>query len=333
MSDALQVVKDDAGLDIDFVVARRNKIIELMQRVLKEGTHYGGIPGVDRPCLLKAGAEALGLVFGFVPKFIVKEKDLPGDHREYTITSQIYSRKTGELIAEGLGLCSTMESKYRWRKQYLTEDVGAVPSSYWEVPRDDLNARNKALEDVFGSGKYRTKKTDSGWRVMKITGDADRSENSDISDVLNTVLKMGKKRAYIDAIITACGVSDIFSQDLDEEVDGELSGGKAKHPQKPTANEQPTETLQNEKPAAKTPRDFIAADCVEDYDKLMKRAEDVVKAGFITEADTANLRAKIKATHKVDPKCEKLKAVIEEYETLSSRIEASFAEPSDKDLD
>lgn len=43
--------------------------------------------------------------------------------------------------------------------------------------------------------------------------------NPNIADTYNTVLKMAKKRAHVDASITACAASDIFTQDI-EEMDG-----------------------------------------------------------------------------------------------------------------
>jgi hypothetical protein len=55
--------------------------------------------------------------------------------------------------------------------------------------------------------KYRYRKDQSGRTV----------ENADIADVYNTVLKMAKKRAHIDATLTATGAADMFTQDLIED--------------------------------------------------------------------------------------------------------------------
>jgi hypothetical protein len=44
-------------------------------------------------------------------------------------------------------------------------------------------------------------------------------ENPDIADTYNTVLKMAKKRAYVDATITAAAASDMFTQDMEDFVD------------------------------------------------------------------------------------------------------------------
>ena len=48
-----------------------------------------------------------------------------------------------------------------------------------------------------------------------------RIENEDIADVYNTVLKIAKKRAQIDATLTVTGAADIFTQDLIETEDGD----------------------------------------------------------------------------------------------------------------
>jgi hypothetical protein len=59
------------------------------------------------------------------------------------------------------------------------------------------------------------KKIAGQWAWVKYQ-DAARQENPDIADVYNTVLKMAKKRALVDATITACAASDIFTQDMEE---------------------------------------------------------------------------------------------------------------------
>jgi hypothetical protein len=44
----------------------------------------------------------------------------------------------------------------------------------------------------------------------------EKMENPDIADTYNTVLKMAKKRAYIDGILSATAASDIFTQDIED---------------------------------------------------------------------------------------------------------------------
>lgn len=46
-----------------------------------------------------------------------------------------------------------------------------------------------------------------------------RAENPDIADTYNTVLKMAKKRAQVDATLTVTGASDIFAPDPEDDED------------------------------------------------------------------------------------------------------------------
>lgn len=145
-----------------------NQIQYLMQDVLKEGEHYGTVPGCgSKPTLLQPGAEKIAYMFHLVPTYEVRSIDLGGGHREYDITCTLAHRDSGQVAGCGMGLCSTMESKYRYRSRW-----------------------------------------DNGKKV--------REENADIADVLNTVLKMAKKRAFVDAVKSTTAASDIFSQDIED---------------------------------------------------------------------------------------------------------------------
>lgn len=93
-----------------------NQIQYLMKSVLKDGTHYGTIKGCgDKPTLLQPGAEKIAYMFKLVPTYKVERDQLGGGHREYTVECTLTSRGTGEVMGFGVGECSTMESKYRYR--------------------------------------------------------------------------------------------------------------------------------------------------------------------------------------------------------------------------
>lgn len=44
-----------------------------------------------------------------------------------------------------------------------------------------------------------------------------RVEHDNPADYYNTCLKMGKKRAFVDALLTCTAASDIFTQDIEDE--------------------------------------------------------------------------------------------------------------------
>ena len=195
------------------VVAQVNLIQQVMRDVMHKDEHYGTIPGTNKPTLLKPGAEKLCLTFRLAPTYDITERDLGGGHREYRITCRLTSIQTGAVIGDGVGICSTMESKYRYRHAE-PEDTGTpIPPSYWEAKKANNIAK---MQEILGGKGFVARKTKDGrWTVHKMA--EEKVENPDIADVYNTVLKMAKKRAMVDAAITATGASDIFTQDLEEE--------------------------------------------------------------------------------------------------------------------
>ena len=200
------------------VRAQVNLIQEVMREVMTEGEHYGKIPGCgDKPALFKAGAEKLGLTFRLIPTFKVDLTNLPNGHREYGITCTL-TTPAGEVVGEGVGCCSTMESKYRWRSSVAFEVTDQ------NIPND---ARDKKAE--YRKKGFGMRQVDGAWVWVKYTGTGERQEHPDIADCYNTVLKMAKKRAHVDAVLTTTAASDIFTQDVEErprEASDEAGGTK-----------------------------------------------------------------------------------------------------------
>ena len=145
-----------------------NQIQYLMQQVLKSGEHYGVVPGTKgKPTLFQSGAEKIAYMFHLVPSYEIHKTDLGGGHREYEVTCTLTSRDNGEVMGYGMGSCTTLESKYRYRNKWVNN--------------------------------------------QKV-----REENADIADTWNTVLKMAKKRAFVDAVKSTTAASDIFTQDVED---------------------------------------------------------------------------------------------------------------------
>ena len=85
-----------------------------------------------------------------------------------------------------------------------------MPRAYWEIRQDDPA---KAQELIGGKG-FTVKKVDGqGWMVAK---GGEKVETDSPADHYNTVLKMAKKRALVDAVLTTTAASDIFAQDLED---------------------------------------------------------------------------------------------------------------------
>lgn len=105
-------------LTVEQIINQTQQINSLMSQGMTESVHYGRIPGCgSKPTLLQPGAQKLMLMFGLADTYEIACENLPNGHREYTVTCNLVSKATGLLQGSGNGLCSTMESKYRYRKR------------------------------------------------------------------------------------------------------------------------------------------------------------------------------------------------------------------------
>lgn len=214
MSEALAVTPPSSALapmNVKDLLAQVSLIQEVMKTVMQEGQHYGKVPGCgDKPSLLKPGAEKLGFVFRLAPTFEIEERDQSGGHREYRVTCRLNAIGSNVFIGAGLGVGSTMEAKYRFRTGPKKPTGREVPKAYWDLRRSDPS---KAQEMLGGKGFGVAKNEAALWEVVEV---GERVEHDNPADYYNTVLKMAKKRAQVDAILTATAASDIFTQDIED---------------------------------------------------------------------------------------------------------------------
>jgi hypothetical protein len=184
-------------MSIDSVVAQVHKVQELMRLVMREGEHYGTIPGTDKPTLLKPGAEKLCLTFRLNPDYdVIKEVETP-ELVSITAKCILIHIPTGQVWATGLGSCNSREKKYRY---------AWIPQA--DKPDHDVAEEMKAA----GTGGWRRVKGKWVWHL--------RRENDNAFEYSNTIAKMAAKRALVAAVLNATAASDIFTQDLEEEAAG-----------------------------------------------------------------------------------------------------------------
>lgn len=181
----------------------------------QDGGDYGVIPGAGKKkVLLKSGADKLCEIYGIYDEYeIESHENFETNLFFYRVKCILKSRHDDSVVGSGLGACSTYESKYRYR------------DSQRKCPHCGASAIIKG-KDFKGDGRP------TGWLCFGKKGgcgakfqDGDASvegqilgriENPDILDTVNTVLKMAKKRAKIDAVIGVTRSSGIFTQDLEE---------------------------------------------------------------------------------------------------------------------
>jgi len=225
---------------------RKKEIQDIQAKVMTEGIDYGVIPGCAKPSLLKPGAETLNVTFGLRPILDpatdIKEGDLIGGHKEFQVTVHILSA-SGIEIATGVGSCSTMETKYRYRK------------AEQKCPKCGKDTIIKGKKEYGGGWVCFTKKGGCGEKFKD--GDPaienqnmGRIEHDNPADYYNTCLKMAKKRALVDGTINATAVSHIFTQDV-EDMDKEIirDADYREEPPQEEPIKQPEEKKEEVKPA------------------------------------------------------------------------------------
>jgi len=206
MNEENQLAKRNAGpLDIDVEqvstgLAKIKAFQEVVRKQLVAGHDFGRIPGTAKPSLWKPGAEKLCKLLGLADSYQVTNsiEDFEKGFFHYQVTCELHSIQTGTLIAQGLGSCNSKESRYRYRWVFASE----VPS---HVDKKSLATK--------------TIRTRQNRKVIMY-----RVDNDDIFSLVNTILKIGKKRAMLDAVLSAGRLSDIFSQDANGDSGYETQG-------------------------------------------------------------------------------------------------------------
>jgi len=206
-------------MDVPQALKRLEQLQEFCASYLQEskdgggdGGDYGVIPGAGKKkVLLKSGAEKLCDVYGLADRYRILSKIEDFEHGlfDYTIECTLV-RKTDEMfVGSGLGSCSSYEAKYRWR------------DSQRKCPQCQAEAIIKGKEEFGGGFLCWAKKGGCGAKFSAtdpaiIDQKVGRTENPDLNDSKNTVLKIAKKRSKIDAVIGVTQSSGIFTQDLEE---------------------------------------------------------------------------------------------------------------------
>jgi hypothetical protein len=169
------------------IIEERKQLGALIDDYLEEGTDYGTIPGTEKKTLLKPGSEKVCNAYNVYAKHEILEREIDHD-REVKWTIRYKAR--GNRAA--------------------SEQSGVSYGLYRYVVRSLLIHRPSGL--IVGEGVGAASTMES--RYVRNPRDQE-----------NTVLKIAKKRADVDATLTAFNLSERFTQDVEDlppqEVDGE----------------------------------------------------------------------------------------------------------------
>lgn len=216
-----------------------DSFVKFTKEILHEDLDFGKIPGVNKPSLLKPGAEKLRFVYGLSVETDMTDKVIDTQHNfiSFTYKTTVKS-KDGLILAQCEGNCNSYETKYRyiWLKEdqlpagtdksslvkkgsTISEFAFAInraettgpygkPAEYWQRFKDAINS---------GKAKRTTKNTKKGdMEAWEISDFVYRMPNTDPFNQLNTIMKMAQKRSFVGAILIATGASEFFTQDVED---------------------------------------------------------------------------------------------------------------------
>lgn len=230
-------------MDLEMARQRLQQFQQFIKEYMVEGEDYGTIPGTPKPTLLKPGADKLCELYGLADNYEVTQRteDFKEGLFDYEVKCIITSKRGGFLVSTGLGSCNSFEKKYRWR------------DSQRKCPNCNKECIIKGKDEYGGGWLCFAKKGGCGAKFTD--GDPDivnqtvgKVQNEDVADLKNTVLKMAKKRAKIDATLSATRSSGVFTQDVE---DWDLPKVEKHEPKPdPTPASTPVRTVDAEKPAS-----------------------------------------------------------------------------------
>ncbi len=232
--------------DLELAVARRDQMVAFVKKIMREGVDYGVIPGTGKkPSLLKPGAEKLSTFFGLAPEFLLTESIEDWTGKNYNGEPFFYYRykcrltKNARLIGEGEGSSNSREEKYRWR--WVTANNLPHDVDIDTLPKQDSTISEPAfaISKAETTGKYgkpkeywerfvqaiasgeakrtkRLKKNGEEMDAWEIPGTFYRIPNPNVADQVNTLQKMGQKRALVAAVLVGVNASEYFTQDVED---------------------------------------------------------------------------------------------------------------------
>ena len=216
----VQHTQSSGPLSVSQVKAGLTAIHEVMRDCMTDGQDYGKVPGCgDKPGLFQPGAQKLSMMFQLNPA-VAQETvtDYPNFHRGYRLVVRVTA---GSKFAEGVGECSTMESKYRFRNANKACPHCGKETVFRSKDKPEWYCWTKkgGCGNVFVDGSP---------MAAKITEQAGgKVEHDNPPDFWNTVRKMAFKRAFVHAIINATNTSELWSQDLEDLAANGVVGDKA----------------------------------------------------------------------------------------------------------
>jgi len=166
--------------------ARITAIQKLLSALLVRDQDFGTVPGVQRPTLLLPGAQKVCVALGLTPSYSVLDRTIDPVGNLVVFSVRCTLVRDGEIVAEGMGACTSHEPKYRFA--WVSED----------------EARAMGVEP----GTAPTRRDERGLRV-RVARDA-------ALEFVNPILKIAVKRSLVAAVLQVSALATMFTQDIED---------------------------------------------------------------------------------------------------------------------
>lgn len=205
--------------EVKAIIAGTNRMMQLQKDLLREDVDYGVIPGTGKPTLLQPGAERLAMFHRLIPEHVVTRTvtPVPGHVERIDIDAACslhLGSIEGPVLQTSHATASSYEDRYRWRTLERSCPTCGKPAIIKGNPK-------------YGGGWVCWKKKDGcgtnfpddyGPITSQTVG---KVENEEPWALLNTLVQMAQKRAFVAAVRHALGITDLFTEEIEEPRDTE----------------------------------------------------------------------------------------------------------------
>lgn len=190
----------DVQARVDTMLANRQHIIDKVKPLLIEGVDIYTLPGMKKPSLGKPGAEKMAAIFGLTAKFEVDKETMEvmgatiNDKKYIAYVCNLSAK--GRVAGQGRG-ATFLELQRNSYRMIFKEEWEGLTKEQLLTCQGPLQGKSKSTGAPY-----------TYWRIPE----------APVFDplALNKAIKMAQKSAFVDAVIRTTGMSDLFTQDLED---------------------------------------------------------------------------------------------------------------------
>lgn len=216
--------------EMEAIRSGTDRIAAIYKNLLRADIDYGVIPGTKNPSLLQPGAERLAMIARLVPQhqqriLTVAHAGHPDELVVHTTTLLHFESLDGPVKGSAVASCSSYEERYRWRTKERECPKCGKPSIIKGNPQyaPRTHGREGSVLPGYDQGGWLCWKKKDGCGAtfadndLGVTGQAaGKVENEEPHALINTLVQISAKRGFVGAVRHTLGITDLFTQDIED---------------------------------------------------------------------------------------------------------------------